>query len=121
MRILIADDHPLYRAGVASAIREADELELLGESDDGADALALIRQLAPDVALVDIKMPGMNGYDLARTICSRYGVERPLLIAVSGHFKRGPDQMLAQIAGFDHFFPKPCDPNALLALLKSQV
>jgi DNA-binding response OmpR family regulator len=85
----------------------------------GSDVLPAMRAFNPDAVVLDIKMPGMNGYDLARTIRNRYGDARPLLIAMSGHFKRDSDQILAQVAGFDHFFPKPCDPNALLALLRN--
>jgi DNA-binding response OmpR family regulator len=117
MRILVADDdHDAVSMLEALLYDEGHQVQGVHK---GIGVLSAMRTFDPDAVVVDIKMPGMNGYDVARTICSRYGEARPMLIAVSGHFKRSPDQMLAQIAGFDHFFPKPCDPNALLDLLRS--
>src|SRR3954453_470043 len=60
-RVLVADDHPLYRDGVVRAIRERPDLELVGECDDGRAALEQIRELEPDVALLDVKMPLLDG------------------------------------------------------------
>jgi two-component system, NarL family, nitrate/nitrite response regulator NarL len=56
VRVILADDHPLYREGVAAAIREYAGLDLVGEASDGAEALDLVRRLGPDVALLDVKM-----------------------------------------------------------------
>ena len=77
-------------------------------ADDNRDAVSMLAAILYE----------MNGYDVARTIRERCGAARPLLIAISGHFKKGADRVLAQIVGFDHFFPKPCDPNALVAVLE---
>ena len=60
-RVLVADDHPLYREGVVRAIKERPDLELVGECDDGRAALEEIRRLQPDVALLDVKMPLLDG------------------------------------------------------------
>src|SRR4051812_36264492 len=60
-RVLVADDHPLYRDGVVRAIKERPDLELVAECDDGREALEQIRQLEPDVALLDVKMPLLDG------------------------------------------------------------
>lgn len=115
MRILVADDNR-----DAVSMLEAllyDEGHVVDAVYKGTDVMPAMRVFDPDAVLLDIKMPGMSGYDIARLIRERWGT-RPLLIAISGHFKKGPDQILAQIAGFDHFFPKPYDPNALLAVLR---
>lgn len=61
VRTLIADDHPLYRDGVARAIRARPDLELVGTAADGREALDGIRRLQPDVALIDVRMPGLDG------------------------------------------------------------
>ena len=61
VRVLAADDHPLFREAVVRAIKERPEFELVGEAEDGTRALAAIRELAPDVAVLDVKMPGLDG------------------------------------------------------------
>src|SRR5579859_5623026 len=67
-RVLIADDHPLFRDGLARRIKERPELELIGESADGAEELEAIRELRPDVAVVDIKMPRLDGLRVAAAV-----------------------------------------------------
>ena len=59
--MLVADDHPVYREGMVRAVKERPDLELVGEASDGRDALEQIRRLVPDVALLDIRMPGLEG------------------------------------------------------------
>lgn len=62
--VLIADDHPLFRRGVARAINRTPGLELVAEAGDGREALALIAALEPDVAVLDQRMPGLSGVDI---------------------------------------------------------
>jgi two-component system nitrate/nitrite response regulator NarL len=61
IRVYVADDHPLYREGVVGAIKERSDFELVGETGDGRQALEEITELAPDVAVLDVKMPGLDG------------------------------------------------------------
>lgn len=61
LTILIADDHPVYRQGLERAIAERPELELVASSSDGRDALERLNELEPDVAVVDVRMPGLDG------------------------------------------------------------
>lgn len=61
LTILVADDHPVYRQGLERAIRERPELELVGSSSDGREALERINELEPDIAVVDVRMPGLDG------------------------------------------------------------
>lgn len=61
MRVLVADDHPIYREGIVRAVKERPDLELVGEAEDGRDALDGIKSTEPDVALLDIRMPGLEG------------------------------------------------------------
>ncbi len=61
VRVIVADDHPMFREGVARAIRERPDLELVGEAADGREAVALVEDLQPDVALLDVRMPGLQG------------------------------------------------------------
>lgn len=61
VRVLIADDHPLFREGIVRAVKERPDLELVGEATDGREALELIRETGPDVAVLDIRMPELEG------------------------------------------------------------
>ncbi len=66
MRVLIVDDHPVVRAGIAFLIEEIEEIEgfeVVGQANDGMIAVRLAAELQPDIVLLDIQMPGMNGYD----------------------------------------------------------
>lgn len=61
VKVLVADDHPVYREGIVRAVKERPDLELVGEAGDGREALAEIKRLLPDVAVLDIRMPGLDG------------------------------------------------------------
>jgi two-component system nitrate/nitrite response regulator NarL len=61
VKVLVADDHPIYREGIVRAIKERPELELVGEAADGRDALDQVKRLGPEVAVLDIRMPGLDG------------------------------------------------------------
>lgn len=116
LRVLVADD-------------EADTvltlLELLREEGhdahgvhDGAAVMAAIREFDPDVVLLDISMPGMTGWDVARKVRQVCGQERPLLIAISGVYKQSADQILGKLSGFNYYLAKPYDPSVLMTLLR---
>ena len=115
LRILVADDE---RDQVATlALLLADEGHEVREVYRGSEVLRMVRDFDPDVALIDIGMPGMTGYDVAREIRQLFGASRPLLVAITG-WKQSSDKILAKLAGFDHHLAKPFDPNGLLALIE---
>ena len=68
IRIVLADDHPLTRSGIAEFLRRESSLELLGEAEDGVKAWQLIQELKPDVVLLDIRMPGLDGVSVAQKV-----------------------------------------------------
>jgi DNA-binding NarL/FixJ family response regulator len=67
-RVLLADDHALVRAGIRALLRSLPGVEVVGETGDGLDALERVRRDAPDVILLDITLPGLNGLDVAARI-----------------------------------------------------
>jgi two-component system, NarL family, nitrate/nitrite response regulator NarL len=68
IRVLIADDHPLYRTGLVDTVKRRPELELVGQAEDGPAALEEIRSVDPDVCVLDVKMPGLSGVEVLRTL-----------------------------------------------------
>src|SRR3990172_4197926 len=68
IRVLIADDHPFYREGVRTMLSVASEIEIVGEAANGDETIAQAESLQPDVILMDLKMPGVNGIEATRRI-----------------------------------------------------
>lgn len=68
VRILLADDHPLTRSGIAEFVRREPTFELVAEAEDGLSAWEMIQELKPDVALLDIRMPGLDGVAVAQNV-----------------------------------------------------
>jgi DNA-binding NarL/FixJ family response regulator len=71
IRVLIIDDHPLFRQGIRWSLEEAGDMEVVGEAENGQEAIRLAERLSPDVVLVDINLPGLNGLEVARVIKRR--------------------------------------------------
>ncbi|MBX6314789.1 MAG: response regulator, partial [Isosphaeraceae bacterium] len=113
-RILIVDDN------VDSARGLARLLKLLGHdvrtAGDGAEAIAAAQSYQPDVVLLDIGLPGMDGYEVAKRLRKDTACRDCVIIAVSGYGQED-DRRRSREAGFNHHLIKPIDPNALLTLL----
>jgi DNA-binding NarL/FixJ family response regulator len=71
IRILLADDHPMIRAGFKSMLDKNERFEIVGEAENGKELTALASQLNPDIILVDISMPVMNGLDALEALSSQ--------------------------------------------------
>ena len=76
--VLVADDHPIYREGIVRAVKERSDLELVGEASDGREALERIVELRPQVAVLDIRMPDLDGIQVLNAL-KRDGVETEVL------------------------------------------
>ena len=105
-RVIIADDHPLFRDGLARRIKERPDLELIGEAADGPMALAAIRELRPDVAVLDIKMPGLDGLKVAAAVTRE---ELPTRIVVLSAYVESAIVFSALAAGVRAFLSKDAD------------
>jgi DNA-binding NarL/FixJ family response regulator len=70
IRILIADDHPLMRSGIAAVLDDRARFEIVAEAGNGHEAVELFRRFQPDITLIDIQMPEMDGVEATKTICS---------------------------------------------------
>ena len=79
-RILVADDHPIFRLGLRSLLRSHESWEVCGEAADGRDAVEKCRQMKPDLLILDISMPKLNGMDAARQILKDNRTQRILIL-----------------------------------------
>ena len=113
-RILIIDDHPLFRKGVSQLIAMAPHLLLVGEASSGEQGVVKARELDPDLILLDLQMKGMNGIDTLKAIRDA-GVEcRVVILTVSDH----ADDLVAAIrSGADGYLLKDMEPEDLLAAI----
>ena len=80
IRILVVDDHPVLREGVAAILETQSDMTLVGEARDGAEAVTRFRQLKPDVTLMDLQMPGMSGVEAIKAIRGEFPQARILVL-----------------------------------------
>jgi DNA-binding response OmpR family regulator len=116
LRVVIADDDRDSVLTLMMLLREEGH-DVRGVYT-GRQVMGQVLDFDPDVVLLDIAMPELSGWEVARTIRERRGAERPVLIGISGEYKQGADKVLAQILGFNHYLVKPYPPAELLALLQ---
>jgi DNA-binding response OmpR family regulator len=117
LRVIVADDEPDVVSTLTALLNDEGH-DVIGV-ESGVQVLSTVDAFDPDVVLLDIAMPGMSGFEIAKEIRRKYGEIRPLLIAITGRYKKASDRMLAEIVGFNHHVVKPYDPNELLALLRT--
>ncbi len=82
IRVLIADDHPLIRSGLRVLLEREKEFEIVGEASDGCEALNLALACAPDVAMLDVSMPRLNGIDVAQHLSARMPSVRTMVVSM---------------------------------------
>jgi DNA-binding NarL/FixJ family response regulator len=116
MTVLIVDDHPVVRQGLRVLLEVHDGIEVSGEAADGEQALALAAEFAPDVILLDLKLPGMDGIAVLRELRAREVTAR-VLVLTSGN---DPTQVsLALRSGASGFLYKDVDPDALVRAIRA--
>ncbi len=89
-RILIADDHALARAGLRAMLAPEPDLQVVGEARDGAEALRLCRALRPDLVLMDVRMPVLDGLAAARALKAEFPTVAVIVVTIS----ENPDYLL---------------------------
>jgi DNA-binding NarL/FixJ family response regulator len=115
IRVLLVDDDPLVRAGLRMILTSSDELEVVGETADGAEAVAATKALAPDVVLMDIRMPQMDG--IAATASLR-ALRTPPHVIVLTTFQADEQVMGAIRAGADGFLLKDTAPTEIIGAVR---
>jgi DNA-binding response OmpR family regulator len=116
LSVVVVDDN--YDANAAlSRLLERSGFEVAGRAYDGLSGLTVIKETKPDVAILDIAMPALDGFGLARRVRSEVD-SPPRLVALTG-FGTDEDEGTARSAGFDAYFRKPADWPALESVLRS--
>jgi two-component system, NarL family, response regulator NreC len=116
IKILIADDHEILREGIRRMIEKEPDMEVIGEAQDGRSAVKLARKLAPDIVLMDITMPDLNGMDATRKIVSETpGVK---VLALSMHQDRKYVTGMLE-AGATGYLIKGCKFEELATAIRS--
>jgi DNA-binding NarL/FixJ family response regulator len=116
VRIVLADDQPLVRAGLRMVIADAPDLEIVGEAGTGTEAVRIVRELRPDVVVMDIRMPGMDGIEATRMITANAPAPRVLMLTT---FDDDTNVYAALRAGASGFLLKDAPPEQLVAGIRT--
>jgi len=111
IRTLIADDHPAFRAGLKLMLATSDEIEMVGEAEDGTQVVALAAELTPDVVVMDLRMPGLDGIEATRQLVAA----RPDLgVVVLTMFEDNESVFAAMRAGARGYLLKGAEQDEIL-------
>ena len=100
LRLLLADDHALVRAGMRALLSELNGVEVVAETGDGLEALQLIREKKPDLALLDITMPGLNGLDVAARVTKELPRTKVIIVSMHGDDESVRRALLSGASGY---------------------
>ena len=116
IRVLVVDDHPTFRRGLGALLASLAEVELVGEAADGESALALAGELAPDVVVMDLDMPGMGGVEATRRIKAAHPSMAVLVLTM---LDEDESLFAAMRAGARGYVVKGADTDDVLRALES--
>ncbi len=114
-RVLIVDDHGAFRSGLKAVINHQSDMEVVGEAENGEKAVALSRELQPDIILMDVKMPGMDGTEATSRILAETPGMKVLALSIYDD-----DEFMAGMmrAGALGYILKGCDSEELSAAIR---
>jgi DNA-binding NarL/FixJ family response regulator len=115
MKVLIVDDSALIRVRLAELLTELEGIEIVAQSDNAYDAAELIRRLAPDVAILDLRMPKRSGMELIGDVKS---APQPPKIIMLTNFPTPENREKCLRSGADYFFDKSSEIEGVMAVLK---
>jgi DNA-binding NarL/FixJ family response regulator len=116
IRVVLVDDHRLFREGVASMLARADDVTLVGEATTGEEAIALVERLMPEIVLMDIKMPGVGGIEATRAITGRCPNVGVVMLTM---FEDDESVFAALKAGARGYVLKDADRGTLLRAIRA--
>ena len=115
IRVIVADDHPLFRGGVINSLRDTPGITVVGEAESGDQALHLARELLPDVVLLDIAMPGKSGIATVAELATACPATRVVMLTVS---EREDDLLTALKAGASGYVLKGVSARELVEVVR---
>ena len=116
IKIIIADDHPLMIDGIKNALTDCNEIKIIGEAKNGLEAIELVKTKKPDLALLDIRMPELDGLDAAKILKKQFSKLK--IIILSQYGERGFIRRCHKI-GIDGYLIKGCRPKELINTIKN--
>ena len=118
IRVIIVDDHPLVRAGIAQLLESTEDISVVGQAADGEEGIAAVAELEPDLVLMDLSMPGTDGLTATQQIVSSRSPARIVVLTTSAD----PDHVrLSLEAGAAAVVDKDGNPATILAGIRSVV
>jgi len=115
LRVMLVEDHPLFRQGLRRAVEAEPDMEVISEVGDGSEALEQAKQLQPDVVITDINLPGMNGIQMSRALKS---AKLDTAIIVLSAYDDDEQVFHAMRVGAAAFFPKDVNPQRLVEAIR---
>jgi len=112
--LVVIDDHPLFRQGVADALSLSPRIRVVGQASDGKDGLDMILSHHPDIAIVDVNLPGMNGQQITHEVTTERIPTRVILMTA---YDDGEQMLHAAIAGASGYCTKDIQPDQLLEII----
>ena len=118
IRVMVVDDHDFVRSAMCELIGSTDDMCVVGEAENGADAQAVARDTTPEVVLMDLSMPVMNGIDATRALVAAQPTVRVVVLTTS---TKGQDVHDVAAAGAVGFLAKSAEPDAVLDAIRAAV
>jgi DNA-binding NarL/FixJ family response regulator len=115
IRVLLVDDHAIVRQGLAAMIENEPDMTVVDQAGDGQEAIALYRQLQPDVTLMDLQMPQMSGADATLAICTEFAQAHIIILTT---YDGDEDIYRALRAGAKGYLLKDAEPDTLLSAIQ---
>ena len=118
IRVLVVDDHPIVRRGISAEINLDPELSVIGEAQNGLEAVEMARQLKPDVILMDLVMPGMDGFAVCKEMRADPILSQVPIIFLTARSK-DEDRITGFLAGGDDYLGKPFNLDELILRIRA--
>ena len=116
IRVLVADDHPIVRGGIVALLSDADDMEVVGEASDGLEAVRLAAEVGPDVVLMDLRMPGLDGDEATARILAASAAVRVIILTT---YESDTSILTAIEAGASGYLLKAAPQEEILAGVRS--